>query len=537
MSLGRRDVACDTRKQLAFLLSVILSMSPVIKIADLSKSFGGIRALSAAHLEVLPGEVHALVGENGAGKSTLIKILMGVYHKDAGSIVVDGIEQEIRSPAKAKELGLAAVYQDVMLARHLSVGENFFMGSLPLKGGLVDWNLVFRRTDEFLADLGIAVDSRHLVSELTIARQQLVAIAKIVWQGARVIIFDEPTALLTNAETEMLFEIIRQLSREGKSIVYISHRMEEIFAISNRVTVLKDGRNVVTLPIAGTNKEQLVSLMVGRNVVFPPRSYRATETVLEVKHLSSTRHFADISFSVCRGEIFGIYGLVGAGRTGLIHALFGADRYDGGEIFFNGKPIHPRSPMNMIKRGFGLVCEDRKQQSLALPLDIRANLNLIHRRQSTRFGFLRPEIEAETTSRFIRALNIKASSPFQKVANLSGGNQQKVVIGKWLALEPQILFFDEPTIGVDVGARLEIYNLLQKLVDDGKTIIMISSYLPEVIGIADRILVMREGKSMGIVGHQQATEEKLLRMASGLEKSASASSEQAMVQNRWRLHH
>jgi ribose transport system ATP-binding protein len=504
-------------------------MRPLIKIENLSKSFGGVHALSSVHFEVQAGEVHALVGENGAGKSTLIKILMGVYHKDSGSIVVDGVEQEVRSPAKAKELGLAAVYQDVMLARHLSVGENFFMGALPLRGGLVNWNQVFKRTDEFLSGLGIAVDSRLLVSELTIARQQLVAIAKVVWQGAGLIIFDEPTALLTTAETDMLFEIIRRLSREGKSIVYISHRMEEIFAICHRVTVLKDGRHVATLPITNTDKDQLVSLMVGRNVVFPARHCRATETILEVRHLSSARHFADISFSVSRGEIFGIYGLVGAGRTQLMHALFGADRYDNGEILLNGKPIHPRSPMKMIKRGFGLVCEDRKQQSLALPLDVRTNLNLVHRRQSTRFGFLRPDVERATTARFIRALNIKASSPYQKVSNLSGGNQQKVVIGKWLSIEPQVLFFDEPTIGVDVGARLEIYNLLQKLVDDGKTILMISSYLPEVIAIADRILVMREGKSMGIVDQREATEEKLLRMASGLEKSAGASSEQARV--------
>jgi ribose transport system ATP-binding protein len=504
-------------------------MRPLIKIENLSKSFGGVHALSAVHFEVQTGEVHALVGENGAGKSTLIKILMGVYHKDSGSIIVDGVEQEVRSPSKAKELGLAAVYQDVMLARHLSVGENFFMGALPLRGGLVDWNQVFKRTNEFLSSLGIAVDSRHLVSELTIARQQLVAIAKVVWQGARLLIFDEPTALLTTAETDMLFEIIRRLSREGKSIVYISHRMEEIFAICDRVTVLKDGRHVATLPITDTDKDQLVSLMVGRSVVFPTRHCRATETVLEVRHLSSTRHFADISFSVSRGEIFGIYGLVGAGRTQLMHALFGADRYDNGEILLNGKPIRPRSPMNMIKQGFGLVCEDRKQQSLALPLDVRTNLNLVHRRQSTWFGFLRQHVERATTSRFIRALNIKASSPYQKVSNLSGGNQQKVVIGKWLSIEPQVLFFDEPTIGVDVGARLEIYNLLQKLVDDGKTVLMISSYLPEVIAIADRILVMREGKSMGIVDQREATEEKLLRMASGLEKSASASSERAKV--------
>src|SRR5258707_10437023 len=293
-------------------------MSPLIKIENLSKSFGGVRALSSVNFEVLPGEVHALVGENGAGKSTLIKILMGVYHKDIGSIVIDGNEQEIRNPSKAKEIGLAAVYQDVMLARHLSVGENFFMGSLPLKGGLVDWNLVFKRADEFLAGLEIAVDSRHLVSELTIARQQLVAIAKVVWQGARLIIFDEPTALLTTAETDMLFEIIARLRREGKSIVYISHRMEEIFAICNRVTVLKDGRYVATLPIAETDKDQIVSLMVGRNVVFPARNYRATETVLEVKNLSSARHFAGISFSAFRREIFGIFRLVGAGRKQLI---------------------------------------------------------------------------------------------------------------------------------------------------------------------------------------------------------------------------
>jgi ribose transport system ATP-binding protein len=495
-------------------------MSPVLRVEAVSKSFSSVQALSAVNLELLPGEIHALVGENGAGKSTLIKILMGVYAKDSGKIFIDDVVQEIRSPIKAKELGLAAVYQDVTLARHLSVGENFFMGSLPQRHGLIDWKLAYDRTDAFLAELGISVNSRDLVSELTIARQQLVAIAKVLWQGARIIIFDEPTALLTTSETEMLFGIIRRLKNAGKSVIYISHRMEEIFAICDRATVLKDGAYVATLKTSETNKDHLISLMVGRDLTeaFPARQYRSGETILEVKNLSSSGRFDKINFALHCGEIFGIYGLVGAGRTQLVRALFGAEPHNGGAIILSGKRVRPRHPMDMIRRGVGLVCEDRKRQSLALPLDVGTNINLVNHRHRTTMGFIRDGAEKEATEKYIRRLDIRTPSPYQKVVHLSGGNQQKVVIGKWLSIQPRILLFDEPTIGVDVGARIQIYGLMQELADEGKAIIVISSYLPEVIALSDRILVMREGRSMGIVPRSEANEESLLRMASGLER-------------------
>jgi ribose transport system ATP-binding protein len=495
-------------------------MSPVLRVEAVSKSFSAVQALSAVNFELLPGEIHALVGENGAGKSTLIKILMGVYAKDSGKILIDEVAQEIRSPVRAKELGLAAVYQDVMLAQYLSVGENFFMGSLPQRLGLIDWKLAYCRTDAFLAELGIEVDARALISELTVARQQLVAIAKVVWQGARIIIFDEPTALLTTAETGMLFGIIRRLKNDGKAVIYISHRMEEIFAICDRVTVLKDGAYVTTLKTSETNKEHLISLMVGRDVTeaFPARRYHSGKTVLEVKNLSSSGRFDKIDFALHYGEILGIYGLIGAGRTELVRALFGADPHDSGTIILAGKPVNPGHPIQMIRRGFGLICEDRKRQSLALPLDIRTNINLVNHRERTTMGFIRDGAEKEVTEKYIRRLDIRTTSPYQQVAHLSGGNQQKVVIGKWLSIQPRILLFDEPTIGVDVGARIEIYRLMQQLVDEGKAIIVISSYLPEVIALSDRIMVMHEGRSMGIVQRSEASEETLLRMASGLER-------------------
>jgi ribose transport system ATP-binding protein len=495
---------------------------PLLKVEELSKSFAGVRALSGVHVEVFAGEVHALVGENGAGKSTLIKILMGVYTKDSGTMFIDGVEQDVRSPTRAKELGLAAVYQDVMLARELSIGENFFMGSLPRRSGLIDWRQVYKKTDEFLAGMGISVDSRSLISELTIARQQLVAIAKVVWQGARIIIFDEPTALLTTSETDLLFGIIGRLKTDGKAIIYISHHMEEIFAICDRVTVLKDGVYVDTLETEKTDKDQLITLMVGRHVgeAFPARQYHSGEPVLEVNSLSAADRFQAISFTLHRGEVLGIYGLVGAGRTELVRALFGADAYDSGEIILAGALIRPHHPMEMIKRGFGLLCEDRKHQSLALPLDVQTNINLVRHRKNTKLGFIRRRAEHELAETYIHSLNIKPSSPYQTVLNLSGGNQQKVVIGKWLSVKPQILFFDEPTTGVDVGARIDIYHLMQELVDDGKAIIVISSYLPEVIALSDRIMVMYHGRSMGIVDRKNANEEMLLRMASGLEPIA-----------------
>ncbi len=493
-------------------------MDNLLEILNLSKGFAGVKALSNVQLDVRPGEIHALVGENGAGKSTLIKILMGVYAKDEGTIRLNGTEVDIRSPLRAKALGLAAVYQDVMLARHLSVGENFFLGALPKRGGVVHWERVYREAGEFLDGLGIHADPRQQVSRLTIARQQLIAIAKVVWQGAKLIVFDEPTALLTTSETEMLFGIIRRLQADGKAVIYVSHRMEEIFLLCQRVTVLKDGRYVGTVATAETDKDRLISMMVGREVgaAFPARRHHRGPTLLEVNGLTAAGRFRDVSFRLHAGEILGFYGLVGAGRTEVVRALFGADPYDAGEIRYDGAPIRALDPGGQIARGFALICEDRKHQSLALPLDVTANVNLIKTGDNTQVGLLRHRAERRITREFIQKLRIRTPGPHQLVRNLSGGNQQKVVLAKWLSGSPKVLFLDEPTIGVDVGARVEIYHLLQGLADAGKAMVVVSSYLPEVIGLADRILVMHEGRSMGVVEREDATEELLLRMASGL---------------------
>ena len=493
-------------------------VTPLVRLEGISKRFPGVRALSDVTLDLMPGEVHALLGENGAGKSTLIKILMGAIPRDAGRILIDGEETEIRSPLRAQAMGFAAVYQDVMLVRQLSVGENLFMGRLPRTGGLVDWARVRHETDAFLASLGIHADARMKVAELPIAQQQLVAIAKVIWTGARVIVFDEPTALLSNSETDALFDLITRLKREGKAIVYISHRLEEVFRICDTATVLRDGCLVRHLRVAETNEDEIVSLMVGRTLekAYPRRDATPGEVVLEVRGVSAAGRLRDVSLAVRSGEILGLYGLIGAGRTELVRVIFGADPFDAGDILLAGERVAPRSPRDMIRRGVGLLAEDRKHQSLALPLDVRTNLNLVHAGWKGRAGFIDSAAERETTKRFTDVLNIRTPSPLQKVVNLSGGNQQKVVIGKWLAMNPRVLLFDEPTIGVDVGARMEIYGLLHRLAGEGRAILMVSSYLPEVIGLSDRIVVMHGGRVMGTMSGQDADEESLLRLASGL---------------------
>ena len=491
---------------------------PLLRLEGIDKSYPGVRALSDVSLQVAAGEVHAILGENGAGKSTLIKIMMGAIQRDAGRILLDGEPVEIRSPLRAQALGLAAVYQDVTLAQPLTVGENFFMGHLPMTGWLVDWSRVWQETDSFLRQLGILTDARSRVADLPIAQQQLIAIAKVIWGGARLIIFDEPTALLTNAETNILFGIIGRLRQEGRAVIYISHRLEEIFRVCDSATILKDGSFVQRVLVNEVSEDTLVSLMVGRSLdkAYPQRHPKPGKIALKLRGLTATGRLNNVDLDLRHGEILGMYGLIGAGRTELLRVLFGADRYDSGEISLDDERIRPRSPLGMIRRGVALLTEDRKHQSLALQLDVHTNLNLV-RSQSKGFGgFLDRVGEEAVTSRFIKALNIRTPSPFQKVINLSGGNQQKVVIGKWLATDPRVVFFDEPTIGVDVGARLEIYGLIHTLADEGRAIIVVSSYLPEVIGMSDRIAVMHKGRIMDIVDKAAASEELLLRLASGL---------------------
>lgn len=497
-----------------------IEVEQLLSMRDISKTFGITKALSNVNLTLNSGECLALMGENGAGKSTLIKLLMGVHIKDSGSIFINGDEVYIKNPHDAKRLGIAAVYQDVFLAPELSIGENFFLGNLPyLKFGIVDWKKIYYLTKEHLKSLNIKLDPKEVLSKLTIAQQQMVAIAKSVYQNAKILIFDEPTALLTNDEKIQIFEIIRHLRNAGHGIIYISHRMEEVFQISDRVTILKDGKYVDTLNTKDTNENDIVRLMVGRSFLnmYNIKSSSKEETRLSVSRLcSKEKNINDVSFDLRQSEIFGIFGLIGAGRTEVMRMVYGADKITDGVIKLNNKEVHFKSPKDAIKNHIGFIAEDRKYQSLALKLSITDNINLPSYSRNSLFGFIKINKIKNNSKKYVKDLHIKASSISQNVGNLSGGNQQKVVIAKWLLTGSKILIADEPTIGVDVGARSEIYKLFENLTESGVSIILISSYLPEIIGLSDRIMVMHEGRNMGILDKKDFTEESLMTLASGL---------------------
>lgn len=499
----------------------------IIEMSQISKAFPGVQALDKVDFGLEPGRVHGMVGENGAGKSTLIKILMGAYRADSGEILLDGEPVEIRNPIESKQLGLGAVYQDVTLAPHLSVGENFFLGKLPRKlGGLVDWAKIFDETQRFLQDLGISVSSRAAVDKLSPAHQEMVTIAKVLHESPRVVVFDEPTALLANEEVRVLFGIIKRLREQGTGIIYISHRLEEIFEVCDLVTVLKDGRRVITSPVEEIDSETLVNKMVGRNLEemyvreghSTQEQTRAEEVMLDVAGLTRRPIFEDISFQVHRGEILGLFGLVGSGRTEIVRSLFGAEKPDSGSVSIEGKPLRITGPAAGIRSGIGLVPENRKEAGLAMGLPVDFNINLASYASITKFGLVNGAAERRRAREYVDSLNIRTPSLRQPVTKLSGGNQQKVVISKWLSGKSKVFVFDEPTTGVDVGAKVEIYHLLDRLLERGSAIVFISSYLPEIMGIADRILVIYEGRSMGIVDRSEFSEEGLLRLASGLER-------------------
>jgi ribose transport system ATP-binding protein len=448
---------------------------------------------------------------------------MGAYTHDSGEIYIDGRVVDIKSPLHAKQLGLGAVYQDVTLARHLSVGENFFLGKLPRKGGFVDWNRVYSQTKSICQELGIQVNPKMLIKDLTVAQQEMITIAKVVHANARVIVFDEPTALLANEETQELFDLISRLKASGVGIIYISHRLEEIFQICDTVTVLKDGKFVKAMPVPETNQNELITLMVGRKMedMYNIQRVQPTEVVLNVRGMGRKGVFENINFDLRRGEILGFFGLVGSGRTEVMRCLFGADQPDSGEIMLDSRPYTPRDPTTAIKNGIGLLPEDRKQQGLALQLSVAKNINMGGYNPISRLGFINLGQERSVADQFVRKLTIRTPTVTQKVGLLSGGNQQKVVVGRWLNRGSKVFIFDEPTVGVDVGAKAEIYRLLEELIKQGDSIIIVSSYLPEVMGLADRIVVMREGRQMGIVERKDFNDELLLQYATAL-KSDSA---------------
>ena len=495
-------------------------MAAILEMQGIEKTYPGVKALRGVSLSVEKGEVHALLGENGAGKSTLMKILAGATAKDGGSIRIDGMNSEISGPRHARELGVSIIYQELSILPHLSVAENIFLGRLPRRAGLpwlVDWRLCHERSAELLKQVGLATDPRTLASQLKIADQQMVEIAKSISENAKIVIMDEPTTSLTEREVETLFSTVRQLQQHGVSIVYVSHRLAEVKEICTRATVLRDGALIGTVAVADTNSRDWVKMMVGRDLdqLFPKSEVKRGVESLRVRNLSNNK-LRDVSFSAHEGEILGVAGLVGSGRSTLARTLFGVQGKTSGAVDVAGKPTEIGSPIEAIANGIALVTEDRKADGLVLPLGVRQNVTLARLKGVSWAGQLNMGRERQVASSYVEALRISTPHIDQKTINLSGGNQQKVVLAKWLYTEAKILIIDEPTRGIDVGAKAEIYALLQKLVQAGKTIIMISSELPELIGMSDRILVMNEGRVTGELNRDSFSEEKIMTFAAGM---------------------
>jgi ribose transport system ATP-binding protein len=497
----------------------------LLEMQGIVKDFPGVHALIDCHFDLFPGEVHALVGENGAGKSTLMKILDGVYRRDAGVIKFKGSEVEIPNTATAQRLGISMIHQELNLMPHLTIAQNIFIGREPRR---VPFILDDRALNESAAalfeKLRLHLDPRKRVSALTIAQQQMVEIAKALSFNAAILIMDEPTAALTDREIGELFRITRQLRAEGVGIVHISHRLQELKQISDRVTVMRDGRVIDTLPTPDATIEQIISMMVGRTIFeAAPEVPEVTnpEIVLEVRNLNRGRAIRDVSFSVHRGEIVGIAGLVGAGRTEVARAIFGADPIDSGEVLIHGKRVRIQSPTDAVRNGIGYLSEDRKRYGLALGLNVETNIVLASlRRFLSPFGVVRTVLTRAAADSQVKSLAIKTPSLNQRVRNLSGGTQQKVVVGKWLTADTEILIFDEPTRGIDVGAKSEIYHLINALAHEGKAIVMISSDLPEILRMSHRIVVMCEGRVTGELTAEEATQEKIMTFATQREAAA-----------------
>jgi len=494
---------------------------PLVRIANLSKSFGGVQALIEVGLDVAPGEVHALCGENGAGKSTLNKVLSGSVVPDSGSVTFAGKPLRTGSVAASEAAGIAILHQESAAFPHLNAEDNLFVGREPMRLGglLLDRASMRRQTREQLDRLGETLNARKPLGELTFAQRQMVSLARALSRSCRLLIMDEPTASLSAREMAVLFDLIRQLRSDGVSILYVSHRLEEVFELADRVTVLRDGRKVETRPVSELDRGELVRLMVGRDVRQPGQT-RATAPIrppasplLRVQNLTRHGAFHDISFSVHAGEIVGMAGLVGAGRSEVARALFGIDRPDGGGAELAGSPLPLGSPPEAIRRGLALVPEDRQHQGLALPMTIGENLSLAVLRSVTRRGFFSRKLEMVLAERLIGELSIHTPGPALPAESLSGGNQQKVLLGKWLAASPRVLILDEPTRGIDVGAKAEVHRLMRELAGKGVGILLISSELPEILSMSDRILVMREGALAGELNRGEATQERVLGLA------------------------
>ena len=489
----------------------------ILTMKGIDKSFPGVHALDHVDLEVRRGEVHTLMGENGAGKSTLMKVLTGIYSKDEGTITYEGKEVEFTNPREAQDAGIVIVHQELNMLGHLTVAQNIFIGREIMNGKLIDDKKMNEEATKLFQQLGIDIDPTETMSRLTVGKQQMCEIAKAISHDAKVIIFDEPSAALTEAEIEELFKIIRDLRDKQLGIVYISHRMDEIKVITDRVTVMRDGGYVGTLITEECTKDDIINMMVGRVIYEDPKTESAVPkdapVVLKVEHLNAGRMVRDVSFELRKGEILGFSGLMGAGRTETARALFGADPKESGDIYVNGKKVEIKTPEDAVKCGIGYLSEDRKRYGIVVDKTVAENSTMASMENFMKGIFINKKKENEVAQEYVDTLKTKTPSVDQLVVNLSGGNQQKVVIAKWLVRNCDILIFDEPTRGIDVGAKSEIYQLMNQLVAQGKSIIMISSEMTEILRMSDRIVIMCEGKKTGELDIAEATQERIMHAA------------------------
>ena len=495
-----------------------MAAQKVLEMKNITKTFPGVKALDKVNFSLKKGEVHALLGENGAGKSTLMKVLNGIHQRDEGEIILRGEAVEFKNTKEAQNAGLAIIHQELELIPHLNVAENIFLGREEKKGVFINYKKLYQQTEEVLDMLGVNIDPKAKINDLNIGSQQMVEIAKAVSQNADILVMDEPTSSLTNQEIEILFELIERLKKQDISIVYISHRLEEVFEICDRVTVLRDGEFVGEVETTETDEDQLINMMVGRTIEerFPEMKFNPGEEILRVDNLSVTDKIINASFSLHKGEILGVAGLMGSGRTELAKAVFGVYKEQKGDIYYRGEKIKINSPSDALNKGISYLSEDRKEEGLILGLTVADNIS-ISILQTILNGriFIDSAAESELAKKYIKDLNIKTPSEKQLVKNLSGGNQQKVVISKLLSIKPEVVIFDEPTRGIDVGAKREIYNLMQDLVDEGVAVILISSELPEVLNLSNRILVMHEKELMGELDAADADQEAVMKLATG----------------------
>lgn len=489
----------------------------ILTMKGIDKSFPGVHALDNVSFELRRGEVHALMGENGAGKSTLMKVLTGIYRKDSGTITYDGKEVEFSNPREAQHAGIVIVHQELNMLGHLTVAQNIFIGSEYMKGVLIDDARMNAEAARLFKRLNIKIDPAETMSRLTVGKQQMCEIAKAISHEAKVIVFDEPSAALTESEVSELFEIIRDLKKKDIGIVYITHRMDEVKVITDRVSVMRDGAYVGTLISENSTKNDIINMMVGRVIYEEPKTAskvpKAAPVVLRVENLNAGRLVQDVSFELYKGEILGFSGLMGAGRTETARAIFGADIKDSGDIYVNGRKVEIHSPQDAVKCGIGYLSEDRKRFGIVVQRTVAENSTMAYLENFMRGLFINKKKERKEAEKYVESLATKTPSVDQLVVDLSGGNQQKVVLAKWLVRNCDILIFDEPTRGIDVGAKSDIYKLMNDLVKEGKSIIMISSEMPEVLRMSDRIVVMCEGRKSGELGIEEATQEKIMHLA------------------------